>query len=236
MEVLNGIDALLYFKNGDGNYLLYGCCETFEVNINTETKSVKTIGDGTCARSRRQEISYSVSASGIIRIDDPSGTFNNFDLLEYQMQGVDIEWRAIYKKNDHSTAYTYLYGTMLIVQTSIVAPADFVNGSFEAEGQGELLRGVPPSCSSAITDYTFAQFGLSYAFYKMTVNTVSGSPTSYQWRVDGGAIDTSLDNEWFVNVISLPAAGIGAHTLEVWPVCANGILGTLQTVPFTTTL
>lgn len=236
MEVLHGIDALLYFKNGEGDWLLYGCCETFEVSISTETKSVKTIGDGTNKRSRRQVIGYSVSASGIIRYDDPTGTFNNFDLLEYQMQGVDIEWKAAYPEND-GTEFTYLYGTLLITNTTITAPNDFVNGSFEAEGQGELLRGIPPSCSAEINDYTVTQDDFSYALYSVAILTlVSGTVPQYHYRIDGGPIDTALSTGWSFNVAGLPGAGLGDHVLEIWPVCDNGIEGVKTTHNFTTSL
>jgi hypothetical protein len=236
MEVLHGIDGVLFFKKNE-DWVVFGCAESVEADVTTETISVKTIGDGLWSTTRPQRHSYTLSCSGVVQYTDPDNQHNVFDSLEYQIAGTHIEWYISFKQNDKTTEYTQLRGFALVKHCNIAAPNDFVNCSVELEGKGELLRGAPPTCSLAITDYTFEQFGVSYANNKMTVNTVTGgAAASFQWRVDGGALDTSTAPEWFVNVITLPSAGIGDHVLEVWPVCDNGIAGALTTIEFTTSI
>lgn len=234
MEVLFGIDAVLFFKKNEV-WTPVGCAENFEIRVDTETKSVKTVGDGQWSTTRAQKHAYSVSCSGLWQYDGGDDKTTQDDIMAYQVAGTHIEWYVSFKKNDKTTQYTEFGGFLLIKNTTTAAPNDFVNVSFEGEGKGALRIGPPPSCSLAITDYDFAQTGPSYAFYTVTINTVTGGTAPlFHYRVDGGAMDSSTAYEWYVNVISLPGAGLRPHVLEIWPVCDNGIDGVKTTINFTT--
>lgn len=240
MEVFHGIDAVLFFKKSE-EWVPFGCAENVEVNINTETISVKTIGDGQWATSRAQGYNYSVSCSGVVRYDDPDTHHHIFDSIEYQVSGTHIEWLMTFKENDKTTVNTALRGFALITQINVAAPNDFVNSSLEMEGKGELLRGLPPVCLAQIgpvhgSDYTVTrrQFGFIYDVAILELVDPSITVTQYHYRVDGGPIETAQSTGWHFSVAD--GSPYGAHVLEIWPVCENGVDGVKTTHNFETTL
>lgn len=236
MEALHGIDGVLFFKK-NGNWTVFGCCETVEVTVNSELISIKTIGDGTWDRSAEDGKNYTLSCSGIIQYDDEPNRVNHFDLLELQAQGLELEWYISFKQNDKTTELTSLWGTALVVTSTVSAPNDFVNSSFEFRGQGELNRGAPPICTKKILSngYTVLRIGLTFR-YKVTITALNSAMVyHYEYRVDGGDSITVLNNIWTIDlteVLSRPLP-YGSHVLEIWPVCENGIRGEKTTRNFT---
>jgi hypothetical protein len=233
MEVLLGRDALLQFEK-EGEYVDYACCESFEVSFSTETKSVKTLGDGQWARERAQKHSCSITASGVIRIDDTTKV-NGFDLYEYQRQGAHVAFRAIFKENDSSTVYTMIYGYALVVSSTFSAPVDFVNHSIEMRVMGEPTVGIMPTCSAEISDYTVDREGITFVYQVAIQELVSGTVPTYVYALDGGAPQTATSTGWSFSVAGT-ASPYGDHVLEIWPVCENGALGVKETYNFTHTL
>jgi hypothetical protein len=233
MEVLHGIDAVLFFRKNE-EWVPYGCAENVEVVVTTEYISVKTIGDGQWDTTRAQKYNYTVSCSGIAQYDDEDNRQNAFDLLEYQVSGTHVEWHISFKQNDKTTEFTQLRGYALITSTNISAPVDFVNTSLEMRGKGELLRGAPPSCTAEIDDYTVERRELGFIYDVEILELVSGTVPSYHWRLDGGAINTALSTGWSFSVAEV--GGYGDHVLEIWPVCDNGVEGVKTTHNFSTTL
>lgn len=74
------------------------------------------------------------------------------------------------------------------------------------------------TCSSAITALGGTQTGIGSISIPVTA---TGAPPSFRYRVDGGAwIDTAS------NPIAITSLTAGGHFIEVFPVCANGALGT----------
>jgi hypothetical protein len=232
MDTLLGRDAILEFEK-EGEYVAYACCETFEVVFTTETKSVKTIGDGQWDQTRAQRHSCTITASGIIRYDDTS-LVNGFDLYEYQRQGVAVPFRATFAQADGET-YTMIYGNALIVSSTFSAPIDFVNHSFEMRVLGEPTVGIMPTCTAEISDYTVTRNGILLTYSVAVLELVTGTVPSYEWALDGGAPGTALSTGWQINVADT-ASPYGAHVLEIWPVCSNGVRGVKTTHNFTTTL
>lgn len=235
MEALHGIDGVLFFKKNE-EWVVFGCCENVECVVNTETVSVKTIGDGMWDTHRAQKHAYTVSCSGIVQYDDEDNRVNHFDLLEYQVQGVHIEWYISFKQNDKTTEYTQLRGQALVVNTNIAAPNDFVNSSVELKGKGNLLRGAPPTCDAEIPDvegdsWTLEREALGFIYHMAVLEVSTGSVPAYDWRLDGGAMNTALSSGW-----SFSSGGYGSHVLEIWPRCDNGVQGVKLTINFETTL
>lgn len=234
MEALHGIDGVLFFKKNE-QWVVFGCAETVDVDVQTESVSVKTIGDGMWSTTRPQRHSYTLSCSGIVQYTDEDNRHNVFDSLEYQIAGTHIQWYISFKQNDKTTEYTQLRGYALVKHCNISAPNDFVNCSVELEGRGEILRGAPPTCTAQIDDYTVTQDDLLYHRYHVSIlELVSGTVPQYHYRVDGGPMDTALSTGWTFSVVNLPNAGIGGHVLEIWPVCENGIEGVKTTYNFST--
>src|SRR5690349_2149853 len=102
MEALHGIDGVLFIKKLD-QWVPYGCAENVDIDVTTESISVKTIGDGMWSTTRPQRHSYTVSCSGIVQYTDPDNQHNIFDSLTYQLAGSHVEWMISYKQNDKVT-------------------------------------------------------------------------------------------------------------------------------------
>lgn len=232
MEALHGIDGVLYFKKND-NWVVYGCCETVDVVVNTSLVSTQTIGDGQWERSAVDGLGYNVSFSGIVQYDDEANRVNHFELLEYQANGLEIEWYLSFKQNDQATELTSLWGSAFIVTSTVAAPVDFVNTSMELKGQGQLMRGSPPVCTAMITSHTLTRQGLTFIYHVAILAVTTGSVPRYDWRLDGQGTGTTFSTGWPVNVSEASNFIFGPHLLEIWPVCANGIRGTRFTRNFT---
>jgi hypothetical protein len=231
MNVIHGRDAYIEFYKND-EYRPFICCESVEISVSTETKQVKTVGDGIWSRVRGQKNSYSITVSGIVPYGEDD--VNAFDLLEYQMSMTGILYRMIFKQND-GTTLTMITGEVLVTGTTLTSPVDFLNASLTFQGVGPFELGIPPSCSAEISDYDVEQDEFSYALYHVAINSlVSGTVPRYDYSIDGGEDQTALSTGWTFNVSGLPGAGLGDHVLEIWPVCANGVKGVKETYNFTT--
>jgi hypothetical protein len=80
------------------------------------------------------------------------------------------------------------------------------------------------TCSAVFDTINFGPANISAA-----PNISAGSPTMYKWRIDGG-VWTTVPISY---VVSLAGQGVGAHTIEMVPICSNGVEGTGDTEPFT---
>lgn len=226
MNVILGRDAYIEFYQ-DETWQAFVCCESVEISFTTETKSVKTIGDGIWSRVRGQKNSYSVTLSGIVPYD---GDVNAFYLMENQWSMVEIPFRMIFKQND-GTEYTQIRGTGLVTGTTLGAPVDFLNCSITIQGVGRPELGAVPTCTAEIADYDTTEPTLGF-LWTVTINSlVTGTVTRYDWRLNGGVTESSFADEWTVNVRIY-----GDHVVEVWPVCDNGVQGVKTTINISATL
>lgn len=230
MNVILGKDVIIQFYKEE-EYRNFVCAENITFRGQTETKSVKTIGDGIWARPRLQSNSYTIEVTGIIPYDEPDQV-TAFDLTEYWKQGVGINYQMIFNDQTGET-YTAIYGVALVTNCEVSGPADFAGASFTLQGIGEPIIGVPPTCESAIVNYTLTRQGLTFIYRVAILSVTTGSVPRYDWRLDGGSINTSFDTGWPINVSSTSSYLYGTHTLEIWPVCENGARGTKLTRQFT---
>jgi hypothetical protein len=233
MNVILGRDAYIEFYKEDA-YRPFICCESVEISVSTETKNVKTIGDGIWARKRGQRNSYTITVSGIVPYGEADVTA--FDLLEYQMQMTGILYRIVFKQQD-GTTLTMITGECLVTATTLTAPVDFLNASLTFEGVGPFELGIPPTCTAEISDYTVTQDGSFWNIYHVAIlELVSGTVPRYDYRIDEEEELTALSTGFTFNVAGIGGSGLGAHVLEIWPVCSNGIKGVKTTHNFTTSL
>lgn len=228
MEVILGKDGFIQFKKNE-DWTDYGCLEAVEIVISSETKQVRTIGDGRWKKPRTKTLSYRITGSGLVRYDD-STIVNGFDLADYQVAGTEIEYRIVFKKWD-ATDYTMISGFALPTSNTFSAPSDFVSHAFELEGSGAPYIGIPPSCSIEITNVTITRNGLTQTF---TVDGVTGgTPIRYDYQLtgigQGGDTQTSFNASW-----SRPLPGGFSYHLKVWAMCSNGVLGVLYEDDFNT--
>jgi hypothetical protein len=233
MNVIHGRDAYIEFYKND-EYRPFICCESVEISVSTETKNVKTIGDGIWTRSKGQRNSYTLTVSGIVPYGEADVTA--LDLLEYQMQMTSILFRMVFKQND-GTTLTMIMGECLVTGTTLTSPVDFLNASLSFQGVGPFELGIPPTCTAEIVSYTVTQDASFWNIYHVSIFSVTtGSVPRYDYRIDEEEELTALDSGFTFNVAGIGGSGLGAHVLEIWPVCSNGIKGTKTTYNFTTSL
>lgn len=122
----------------------------------------------------------------------------------------------------------------IMIETSTVsyAPGMLVKEDFQLQGNGKLdiFDGLVP-CPSAMTAINFTGLTASDGIVHVTY-TYTGSIYQVKWRVDatGDYIYSIADI-----ALDIPSA-LGAHTIEIIPVCTNGYEGTGMSQSYTVTL
>lgn len=228
MNVILGKDVVIEFYK-EGDYRGFLCADNVEYNLAMETISVRTLGSGHYKEYRGQSISYSITLTGLIPVDLSAGV-TAFDLIEYTKQMVDIEYRMIFR-SENGNEVTQLRGKGLVVESSVTGPADFAGASFTIQGNGEPLFGPPPSCNIQIFDKLLTHH--AGFIYKMAIlGEYNGPAIRYDWSLDGGAVNTALSTGWFFNLLDSPRPQLGPHTIDIWPVCDNGVQGQKLTINF----
>lgn len=208
-----------------GQYRDFAVATDVSIDFKTDTKSVKTIGDGVWKRSRAQAIGYTISLSGLIKVgefDDPLA----FDLLEYQKQFTDLQYRIIFQEG---AALKVIEGKALVDSTQFSGPSDgFATSQFNMTGNGEptISDSLIP-CNVTVTDITFSQesFGTPVSIYMVT----SGSGTVLKWEytINGGSVMSAYTNPFSLTLSP------GTKSFTVTPVCTNGFSGTGRTENYT---
>lgn len=235
MTPIRGKNAYIEFDIG--GFKKFGCAQTVSADGEAELRSVKTKGDGRHRRFRQYSTQYSISLSGLMVFDDPNMA-NAIDLAGNWKAGTSIAYRIYF--DDDSGHISGLYGEVLVENFSLSGDTKFGRASFTFRGQGELNIGLPPTCTKAIAPngYTFTRQGLT-SIYKVQVNTLTSgaSPVGrYDFRIDGGEIDSRQSNIFNINVAEYVPLFFGTHKLELWPVCDNGVRGSKTERNFTITI
>jgi hypothetical protein len=223
MQPILGKNAYVEFKK-EGNYVPFVCATSVSINISREKKSVKTVGDGINRRYRTQSVGYTISLSGLVPYDDPADV-NAFDLLAYLQSAVDIEYQMVFEQVG-GTLYKLIKGQAGIDSINFEAPTDFLRSSIELTGNGPyVITDIADVCDKIIRRASFNV--VSNVLHVGIIALNSGTVPRYDYRIDGGAVNTSLFTGWPVNLTS-PTG----HIIEIWPVCENGIYGTKYTYTF----
>jgi hypothetical protein len=231
MDVLLGRNAYIQFKDGE-DWKDFGCADNMVYRMETELISTMSEDSGIWDDFEGQTNSYSIDLSGLVPINTEH--FTTFDLLSYQKDMLAIDFRIFYEDTT-SVAVNGIYGTAIVQTGSISAGTQFVNGVFTLKGKGEATIGIPPTCTAEISDYTVDRNGMLLTYTVAIQELVSGTVPRYDYRLDGGSIQTAHSTGWQINVADT-ASPYGAHVLEIWPVCENGAYGEKTTYNFTTTL
>jgi hypothetical protein len=230
-DVIRGENVYIQI-NTAGGLKKFLCAENVEYHPSMTTKKVRTLNDGHWRKSRGQDVGYTVNFSGIIPYNDPSGV-NALDLMNYIDQMVDLEFQINFE-DPSLNLVTAIVGQGLIVEAGLTGPADFAGSDFTVEGNGKPYIGVPPTCDKSIVSYTVTKDPLGFGFFVAILTLNSGSVPRYDYTVDGYPYRTALSTGWRFNLLSIVGASnvMGPHTLEIWPVCDNGIRGTKLTHAF----
>lgn len=224
-----GKNAILQIYKA-GQYRDYAIASDISIDFKTETKSVKTIGDGVWKRSRGQSIGYTISLSGLVKV----GTFDDpiaWDLLEYQVQFADLNYRIIFQEG---AVLKVIQGTALVDSTQLSGPSEgFATGQFNMIGNGvPTILDSLTACNLTITTVTTGTANTTAHTIPVTLTiTGSGSLARIEYTLNGGNRQVS-----FTNSFSVPypyVLGQGTFNYVFYPVCDNGFDGTSNTLTLT---
>lgn len=224
--LVQGKNAIMQIYKG-GQYRDFAVATDLTVEFKTDTKSVKTIGDGVWKRSRAQSIGYTISLNGLIKV----GTFDDpiaFDLLNYQVQFTDLQYRIIYQEGSDLKV---IQGNALVDSTQLAGPSDgFATATFNMVGNGQplILDSLIP-CNLTISSITTGTADTSAHTIPITIN-LTGTGTLYriEYTVNGGNRYISYSTSFSVNYPYV--LGQGSFVYVFYPICDNGFEGTSNTL------
>lgn len=214
---------LQFYKDGD--YQDFACITDCSIEFTTDSKEVRTIGDGYHRKTRGQRLSYTVSGSGLIELQESFPVA--FWLLNYQQQMLHVQFKMLFE--DPTTALVKICeGTALITQVGLNAGSTgFAIATFEMEGYGALLI----TDSSTICEATIGTLevgpGDPDSGYQASVHyTDVVGAIRLEYSVDGGARQVVfLSGDPANGFFFLSGLSDGPHTITVWAVCENGLDG-----------
>lgn len=231
---LLGKMAFIQFLKND-EYQLFACATDLSFKLHTDTVEVGTVGTGYWKDFEGDDNSYTIDLSGLTLFEE-DGFFTSFDLIESQKQMVGLDYKIVFT-NAANDVLTQIYGKALAVEGNLQAGLEFVNSAFTLVGKGEPIIGIMPTCLATIdaADVTITPPDFGFLYDVVVDNVTVEAATSYDYRLDGGAIQTSFTPSFKVNVAD-GTSPYGDHVLEVWAVCANGIRGVKATKNFTVSI
>lgn len=227
-------DAVIFFKKLD-QWLPYQCTTDVEINFAMETISVKTITDGNDAKPAGQKKSYSITLGGLMKFDDEAYP-HAFDLLDYYMGMVPIEFRMLFTTEDDGILQK-IEGFALPTTVAMGGGSQgfaYANVTLVGYGAPQIGDAIIP-CGAEITSGQMIVVGANNGF---RITALSGGPiTRYDWAVNGGArssafVDGTLPDEFSLGSF-WPTGTALINTLTVWPICENGEDGEAFNIGFT---
>jgi hypothetical protein len=235
MSHIKGKDAFLLIDGGSG-YVPFVCAVSFSLKTSTETKEVMTVGDGNWSKPKAQKKSYTITFEGVqpIDIDDPAG-YHAFDFIENQAQDVNFQYKIWYT-SDGSSVVKMITGEALVIDSDLSSGADgFMDSSFTCAGFGAYERfNSNVACNATLSTVTYSAQGL--LFVDINYTGLTGSDTIV-YSVDGSTRRTlaGMSTNGTITITNGVGMNPGLHSIEVWPVCANGEEGTSLTTNYTKT-
>lgn len=224
--LVQGKNAIFQVYKG-GQYRDFAVATDISVDFKTELKSVKTIGDGVWARSRPQSIGYTISLGGLVKVgtfDDPIG----FDLLDYQTQFVDLQYKIIFEEG---AALKVIMGNAIVDSSKFSGPAEgFATSNFEMVGNGKpMIIDNLTSCNISITSVVVGDRNTTDHTVPITLTlSTNNSFNRIEYTLNGGD-----RQEVFDTVFSVPypyLVGSGNYVYVFYPICDNGYEGVSNTV------
>lgn len=237
MAYIRAKDVVLLINNGT-TYVPHVCAVSVSLKTTIDTVEVMTEGDGSWSKPRQQKGSYTLSFDGVTRYPRDLATgYDAFEFLENQCQYVNFEYHLVFYENNSSTVVKMIDGVALVIDSDLTAGADnLMDSSFTCAGFGayQIYSSIVP-CNATLATLTYDSQGPLFVTFNYTGLSLSDR-LEYQ-------IDSFLPR---VALVDMPASGSftitfgpglvdGEHTINVWPVCANGEDGPPKTVIYTKT-
>ena len=215
--LIQGNNAVLsLFKN---DWVPFLCATDITVSVSADILPVRTPNDGHWAKNTYQKLSYKVSISGLLILNNMGDSnWTGMDMLTEMFGFVFAKWRIAYTSNEG--VVKSLEGSGVVDATAWNASTSaLVKNDTSITGDGELkfFDGLIP-CNATITGIT--PTGMTGGTGIVTITyTYTGSPYQVKWRLNGmGPYFYALLG---VSIVT-PALAAGSYSIEIVPVCANG--------------
>jgi hypothetical protein len=225
---IQGEDAVLsFYKDG---YLPFVCATDIGITLTAGKLQVRTVKDGPWKKYTYQDLSYTLTLSGLLKFDDTN--FTGWDLWQNQLGFAQVQFQVTFT-DDQGNIRSIRGQGMIETTTTNINVGALVKQDYSLQGSGTMIMfdGIVP-CNSTITGITFS--GLSSGTGDVTVSyTYTGAPYQIKYRLN----DTG---DWIYAIvsgsISLPGMAMGDYSIEIIPVCSNSFEGDGSTASFTVTL
>lgn len=211
---------LQFYKDGD--FQDFACITDCGIEFTTDTKDVRTIGDGYHRKTRGQRLSYSVSGSGLIELQAVYPVA--FWLLNYHQQMLHVQFRMLFE--DPTTALLKICeGTALVTRVGLNAGATgFAVASFEMEGYGALtITDSATVCNATIGNIEIGAGDPDSGYNASISYTGVSNAARLEYTIDGGPREVVFDPG--ENGVIFLTLDVGVHTIVVYAVCESGIDG-----------
>lgn len=230
-NLIQGENAVLSIMKGSG-FVPYLCGEEIQIEIDSTLAGKKTVGDGVWKKFAYQDLSFTITISGLLKFDDVN--FSGWDFVQNQAGFVEITFLCSF--TDDAGNIKSIQGNALITKTAFdISVSNLVKNDIELQGSGAamIFDGAVP-CPGIIntvtpTGLTNASGNVNFAY------TYSGPINQIKYQVDGvGAWVTIGVGSSF----NIPVANfsIGNHFIAMTPVCSNGYEGVTVITNFAITL
>lgn len=219
---------LQFYKDGD--FQDFACITDCSIEFTTESKEVRTIGDGPHRKTRGQRLSYNVSGSGLIELQESFPVA--FWLLNYQQQMLHVQFRMLFE--DPTTALVKIVeGTALVIRVGLNAGSTgFAVADFEMEGDGAAIITDSATVCNATIGLIEIGPGDPDSGYQASVNyTGVTNAARLEYSIDGDPREV-IFNPGSNGFFFLSGLSDGTHTITVWTVCESGVDGESNELTF----
>ena len=196
------------------------CATDVSIEIASTKVPIRTRGDGHWKKYTYQDITFTITLSGLLKFDD--GNWTGWDMLDNQFNFSHVLIRCSFL-DDQGNIRTVQGYVMIETSTISYSPGQLVKDDFQMQGNGSLIifDGYIP-CDSLITGITVtgqtASDGIVHISY-----TFTGPAYQVKYRIDDTGDYVYATAGPTIDVPGLPNAN---HTVEIIPVCQNGYEGT----------
>lgn len=239
MGYIEGKNVIMLIDKGTG-YVPALCAVSITISSSVETKETMTVGDGTHRKPRGQRQSDSITLDGVTEFPlDSVDTYDTFNLLDNLNSFTNLSYKIYFESAEATAAGTnvikMMIGEALVTDGSLTVGAEnLMDSSFTMEGFGAYqMFNSTSACSATLASVVYSSQG---TFVVFNYNGLVGSDR-LEYSVDGTTRKQLIDQPSSGQIVIMTGVGLvpGAHTLEVWPVCANGDDGTSVITNYTRT-
>src|SRR6185436_11640854 len=151
--IVQGRDCIFQVNIGAG-FVPLVCSKSFAVTVETEMKETTTVGNGVWRAFDYKSLSYSISLNGAVKVVDDDADAIYFDLLFYQMNFLELPFRAIF--TDPANTVKVMRGTAIVPRSVFNAsPGQLADSVVDLQGSGEMfVLDTAEDCDLEVTDFS----------------------------------------------------------------------------------